>query len=169
MSAHVKKVTAPAVGGELVVRSGDADAEMGLNPSIALVDELASLRTRELWDAVKSAFGKRPEGLLITMTTPSLDVGKFARLEYDNAKQIQADRSLDPTYLPVIYETTEKDNPFVRATWVKANPGIESGFLDEKIIAQEAADAQRDKTTGARVSGFAVRAVGAGRGAGFWI
>ena len=95
---------------------------------------------------MKSAFGKRPEGLLITMTTPSLDVGKFARLEYDNAKQIQADRSLDPTYLPVIYETSEKDNPFVRKTWVKANPGIESGFLDERIIAQEAKDAQRDKT-----------------------
>ena len=146
VSAHIRKITAPAVGGELVVRSGDADAEMGLNPSIALVDELASLRTRELWDAVKSAFGKRPEGLLITMTTPSLDVGKFARLEYDNAKQIAADRSLDPTYLPVLYETSERDDPWSEKTWHKANPGLKSGFLDIGIIRQEAADAQRDKT-----------------------
>ena len=72
---------------------------MGLNPSMALVDELASLRNRDLHDAVKTAFGKRPEGVLVMMTTPSLDTGKFARLEYDNAKQIAADRSLDPTYL----------------------------------------------------------------------
>ena len=128
VSAHVKKVTAPGVGGELVVRSGDAEAEMGLNPSIALVDELASLKKRDLWDAVKSAFGKRPEGLLITMTTPSLETGKFARQEYDNAKQIQADRGLDPTYLPVIFESDEEqDDPFSPKTWHKANPGFAVG------------------------------------------
>ena len=146
VAARMRTVTAPTVGGELVVRSGDADAEMGLNPSWALVDELASLRTRDLYDAVKSAFGKRPEGVLLMMTTPSLDIGKFARLEYDNACQIQADRSLDPTYLPVIYETSERDDPFKPATWHKANPGLKSGFLDERIIAQEAKDAKRDQT-----------------------
>ena len=80
------------------------------------------------------------------MTTPALDVGKFAKLEYDNAKQIQADRSLDPTYLPVIYETDDKDDPFSKKTWHKANPGIASGFLSEDVIAQEARDAQRDQT-----------------------
>ena len=95
---------------------------------------------------MKTAFGKRPEGVLVMMTTPSLDTGKFARLEYDNAKQIAADRSLDPTYLPVIYEADEADDPFVPATWHKANPGLRSGFLDETIIRQEAEDAKRDAT-----------------------
>ena len=166
VSAHVKKVVPKSVGGELVVRSGDADAEQGLNPSIALVDELASLKKRELWDVVKTAFGKRPEGLLITMTTPALDVGKFARLEYDNAKQIQADRALDPTYLPAIFEADERDDPLKRKTWLKANPGLASGFLDERIISQEAEDAKRDPT---RLHSFKVTrcALWAAAGQGF--
>ena len=140
-------------GGELVVRSGDADAEMGLNPSLALIDELSSLRTRDIHDAVKSAFGKRPEGALVMMTTPALQMGKFAKLEYDNAKQIQANRALDPTYLPVIYEAAEKDDPWSEKTWHKANPGLRSGFLSIDTLRQEARDAQRDKT---RVHSFKV-------------
>ena len=40
VAAHYKKVTAPTRGGELVVRSGDADAEMGLNPSMRLLTNL---------------------------------------------------------------------------------------------------------------------------------
>ena len=61
-------------------------------------------------------------------------------------KQIQADRSLDPSYLPIIFEAEEDDDVFSRKTWVKANPGLESGFLDENQIRTEAEDARRDPT-----------------------
>ena len=146
VSVRGRQVLFPETGGELVVRSGDADAEMGLNPSMALIDELASLRNRDLYDAVKSSFGKRPEGTLLMMTTPSLDIGKFAKQEFDNAQQIAADRSLDPTYLPVIYQAGEKADPWAEKTWHTANPGLRSGFLSMDILRQEAADAQRDAT-----------------------
>ena len=146
VSVQVKKIHMLDGVGELVVRSGDAEAELGLNPTIALVDELLAQRNRDLWDAINTAFGKRPEGLLITMTTPSVNVETFAEEEYNNAKAISKNRELDPTYLPVIYEAGEDDDPFDRQTWLKANPGIESGFIDEQIIASEASAAQRDPT-----------------------
>lgn len=155
-----------AGSGQLVVRSGDADAEMGHNPTMALVDELASLRNRDLYDAVSHAFGKRPEGLMMMMTTPSLDAGRFAKEEYDHAKSILADRSKDPTYLPVIYEADENDDPFKPATWHKANPGIRSGYINERVIAQQAEEARLDRT---RLHAFKVQrlCIWADAGGGF--
>ena len=104
VSQHLKQVMVPQTGGELVVRSGDAEAELGLNPSLAVVDELLAQRNRDLHDAVRQAFGKRPEGLYLMLTTPAIGPETFAEQEYRQAKQIQADRSLDPSYLPIIFE-----------------------------------------------------------------
>ena len=61
--------------------------------SLAIVDELLSQKDRELWDAVRTSFGKRPEGLLLTMTTPAIGPETFAEQEYRRAKQVEADRS----------------------------------------------------------------------------
>ena len=147
VSQHLKQVVVPATGAELVVRSGDAEAELGLNPSLAVVDELLAQRNRDLWDAVRTAFGKRPDGLLISMTTPAIGPETFAEQEYRRAKQIQADPGLDPSYLPIIFEADPDDDVFSRRTWVKANPGLDDGFLDEDQIRTEAEEARRDPTT----------------------
>ena len=146
VSQFLKQVIVPATGAELVVRSGDAESELGLNPSLAIVDELLSQPDRDLWDAVRTSFGKRPDGLLLTMTTPAVGPETFAEQEYLRAKQVEADRSLDPSYLPVIFEAHPDDDVFSRKTWVKANPGLEDGFLDEGQIRTEAEEARRDPT-----------------------
>ena len=146
VSQHLKQVIVPSTGAELVVRSGDAESELGLNPSLAIVDELLSQPDRDLWDAVRTSFGKRPEGLLISMTTPAVGPETFAEQEYVRAKQVEADRSLDPSYLPIIFEAHPDDDVFSRQTWIKANPGLEDGFLDEGQIRTEAEEARRDPT-----------------------
>ena len=145
VSTHLKNILVPETGAELVVRSGDAESELGLNPSFACMDELLAQRNRELFDAIRQAFGKRPEGCFLIMTTPSVSPDTFAEQEYRYAKMIEADRSLDPTYLPIIYEAGEKDDVFDKKTWIKANPGM-GLFLDEDVIAREAEAAKRDKT-----------------------
>ena len=107
---------------------------------------LLSQPDRDLWDAVRTSFGKRPDGLLLSMTTPAVGPETFAEQEYLRAKQVEADRSLDPSYLPVIFEAHPEDDVFSRKTWVKANPGLEDGFLDEGQIRTEAEEARRDPT-----------------------
>ena len=77
VSNFLKQVIVPETGAELVVRSGDAESELGLNPSLAIVDELLAQPNRELWDTVRTSFGKRPEGLLISMTTPAIGPESF--------------------------------------------------------------------------------------------
>ena len=135
---YKRKIEYAAVSGVMVVRSGDAEAELGHNPSMVLFDELLAQKNRQLWDTVTTSMGKRPEGLLMVLTTPSVKVETFARLEYDNAKRILEERSLDRSYLPVIFESDPEDDPWDEATWHKACPALKSGFLDINIYRREA-------------------------------
>ena len=130
--------------GEIVVRSGDADAELGLNPSLAIIDELLAQKNRALWDAIVTAAGKRKNSLLLAMTTPSVRVETFAKREYEIAKRIEQNRSLKPSYLPVIYEADPDDDPGDEATWHKACPALKSGFFDIEVYRDEYATALLD-------------------------
>ena len=139
-----KRISCWANGGELVVRSGDAEAELGLNPSMVLFDELLAQKNRALWDAVVTAMGKRAEDLLLVMTTPSTKVESFARQVYERAKRVEADRSLEPYFLPVIYESDPDDDPWAEATWKKACPALATGFMNLAKYRSEAAVAKID-------------------------
>ena len=141
-----RRMRYPAGNGSLVVRSGDAKAELGLNPSMAFIDELLSQKNRELWDAVKTAMGKRPESVLITTTTPDVDVESFARTEYEYAKMVERDRGLDSSYLPVVFEAGKDDDPHDYQTWVKASPALADGFLDREVYERESNAAKLDPT-----------------------
>ena len=130
----------------LNTRSGDSKAELGLRPTLAIVDELLSQRNRSLWDAIRTGTGKRPNSLLVTFTTPDVAVESFAKKEYERAKMIQNNRAAAPDYLPVIFEPDPDDDIFDRRTWVKAAPSLESGFLDWAAYESEAQEARLDKT-----------------------
>ena len=142
--SYRRRIEYAANDGSLVVRSGDADAELGHNPSMVLFDELLAQRNRRLWDAVVTSMGKRPHSMLLVLTTPATKVETFAKLEYDQAKRIENDRQLDRSYLPVIFESDPEDDPWDEATWHKACPALKSGFLDINIYRREAARAKRD-------------------------
>ena len=132
-------------GGELTVRSGDAEAELGHNSTVIFLDELLAQKNRALWDTIVTSMGKQ-RTLLLTMTTPSTKVETFARQVYDRAKRVESDRELEPSFLPVIFETDEDDDIFAEETWFKACPSLESGFLDIEVYKREAAAAKLDAT-----------------------
>ena len=144
-----KTIYYPPNGGEIVVRSGDADAEQGLNATAVFVDEVSSQRNRDLWDTARTGLGKRATpGLLMGMTTPSLKIkpSLFARKEYNKAISISKKRSLVRNYLPVIFALDKTDNVFDEKLWPKANPGLKSGFPNLRTLREEAADAKLDPT-----------------------
>ena len=140
-----KRIVFDANGGELVVRSGDADAEQGLNSSLAIIDEVLALKSRDLYEAAAMAgAGKRIQPLLMMLTTPSKKTESFARDEYRVAKRIQSDRDLDPSYLPVIFEAEAADDIYSEETWLKACPALRTGFMDIEVYRSEAAAAKID-------------------------
>lgn len=136
---HSKRVeyACDDVRGAVSVRSGDAKSELGRNPDISYLDELLAQKNPELYTAIKTGYGKKPEGLFAMMTTPDLTVQSFAREEYNYAKQVMDDRALDASYLPVVFEAGKDDDPFDRKTWIKAAPNL-GDFMDEEVYEQEA-------------------------------
>ena len=144
ISSHRKIVKVPETGGELVVRTGDANREVGLIPSLAIIDELLSQRNSDLWDAVRTSMGKRPDSVLLSFTTPAIGPESFAEGEYRRAKDVVADRSIAPHYLPIIFEADKDDDVFSPRTWRKANPALRSGFLAMDVVRSEAEAARRD-------------------------
>ena len=152
----------------LHTRSGDSKAELGLRPTLAIIDELLSQRNRDLWDAIRTGMGKRPDSLLISFTTPDVQVETFAKKEYERAKAVTRDRSSAPDYLPIIFEPEPEDDPFDRQTWVKAAPALESGFLDWAAYESEAQERGWTRRRCGRLR-FTASPAGRTRGTGIWI
>ena len=139
-----KRITYDDTGAQLVTRTGDAKAELGLNSFIAIVDELLAQKSKALWETIDGSKGKRPQQMLLSLTTPSPEVESFARDEYNRAKRVSEKRNLEPTYLPVIFECDPDDDPFLEANWHKANPALNGGWLSLDVIREKANAAKLD-------------------------
>ena len=140
-----KTITARQDGSQITVHTGEARREVGRKHSSAFIDELLAQRNEELYAAVKTGAGKRPNCRIITMTTPSLDTNPelFARLEVERAEEVAEDRASRPSLLPVIYRASKTDDPFDWDTVRKANPHLDCGRLDPQVIRDEMNDAMR--------------------------
>lgn len=62
-----------ARGGFMRILSSDAPRAHGLQPTLALVDELHAHHSPDLYVALRTALGKRPEALLVTISTAGFD------------------------------------------------------------------------------------------------
>ncbi len=60
-------------GGKFVVLASDAQKEHGLNPSATIIDELHAHENGELYTALTTAGGARPEPITVTITTAGFD------------------------------------------------------------------------------------------------
>ena len=137
-----KRIVYDDNGGLLQARTGVAKAELGLNSAMAIIDELLAQKSSELYDVIHGGRGKRPEQIVLALTTPSPDVESFARDEYRRAKRVAEKRKLERYFLPVIFECDPDDDPFDESVWPKANPGLENGWLDIGVL-RELANAAR--------------------------
>ena len=96
----------------------------GKNPHCAIVDELHEHDKRDVWDSMASALGAREQPLLIAITTAGYNT---AGICYEQRKYVQ--RILDgifedDSYLGLIFEADEGDDPASPDTWEKANPSL---------------------------------------------
>jgi len=91
-SVEIKKreVAVPATGSRFRILTSDAPSAFGLRPDRIIIDELAEWQRRELWDALWSATGKRPNCRVLCISTAGWDktsiaweVREIARTEAD--------------------------------------------------------------------------------------
>ena len=138
---------------ELVVVSSEGRRQYGGNPSILLFDELHTQPNRNLYDALTSGSQTRKEPLMLLISTAGNDLDSLCHEEYEYAKRVQANPSIDPTYLPIIYEADPKDDIYDERTWRKAMPAL-GDFCELDFIRSEFARARETPSEEAKCRQF---------------
>ena len=104
--------------------SADAGNAHGLNPHCVLFDELHNQRTRDLYDALKSGQGARPNRLFVSLTTAGHGRESICREIWDAARNVRDGLVSLPRFLPLIYEIKEGDDWTDEEVWRACNPNL---------------------------------------------
>lgn len=119
------------------------DAQHGRDLHGGIVDEVHLHKTNDLIEAIETGTGSRIQPLILFITTA--DAGK-RHTPYDEKRtrieKLARGTLKDPTTYGVIFAAEPSDDPFVEATWKKANPGY--GVSPTKRFMASAATKAKD-------------------------
>lgn len=147
--SSVKRITRKDGGGFYSVISADGDLQDGIEPSLALVDELHRWKTAKaetLYQVLTKGTISRKQPLTIEITTAGeVHDSKLCYREHEFAEQVLAGAVESKRFYPVIYQADqarEKVDPEywkTREARVAANPSHEDcgGFLKDEAIREE--------------------------------
>jgi phage terminase large subunit-like protein len=112
----------------------DADTLDGLNPSLALADEIHKWRGRLLWDVIETGMGARRQPLLWAITTAG-DEGaeNVYGQEHDYSRQVLEGVVEDDARFAFIACLDPEDDWTDPKTWAKANPNLGVSVEAEEI------------------------------------
>lgn len=115
--------------------SSDAKSLDGLNVAVAICDEIGSHRTAEVFEALKSAMGKREQPFLLSISTATGNASGIGRVVWDQVLRILRGDLSDDRMFGIIYSIDDEDDPWDEATLVKANPGWGVSVQPEGVLA----------------------------------
>jgi phage terminase large subunit-like protein len=104
--------------------SAEAYSKHGFNASVVIYDELHAAPSRELWDVLSTSQGARAQPLMIAITTAGYDRHSILWELYAHAKKVAEDPTLDPTFLPIIYEAPQEADWTDEKVWKACNPAL---------------------------------------------
>ena len=133
----------------------NSDTLDGLNSSLVIVDELHSIRDRNLYEVMKQSQSARRQPLFVMITTAGTirecifdDIYKYACGVCDGTID-------DQRFLPIIYELDKKEEYLDPLKWEKANPGLNKiKKLDDLISKVSRAKQSPHDLTGVLVKDF---------------
>lgn len=128
LSSHIKKRAAdlyfaPNMG-YIKALASNTNSLDGLDVHCAVIDELAAIKNRDLYDLIKQAMGARTQPLLFCITTNGFVRNGIFDAQYEYAKKIIYGESDNKRFLPFIYELDKPEEWDKEECWVKANPGL---------------------------------------------
>lgn len=131
----------PELDASIFPVSADAQNEQGLNPNVAIVDELhvAAEKDRDLYDALITAQGARENPLMIALTTAGPRPAGPCHALYQYGKEIASGLRSDPAFAMRWYEADADlaiDDP---RAWAQANPGLDTIVSREYLARQSRA------------------------------
>jgi len=96
----------------------------GLDVHGAVIDELAAIKDRDIYDLIKQAMGARQQPLLFCITTNGFVRDSIFDAQYEYASHIIDGSIKNDRFLPFIYELDNMDEWDKEECWVKANPAL---------------------------------------------
>lgn len=153
LKKHTKKRAAdiyyPATMSFIKAMASNTSSLDSLDAHCAIVDELAAIKNRDLYDLMKQSMGARNQPLLFTISTNGFVRNGVFDSQYEYAAAWLKGEIDNPRFLPYIHELDsydEWDNPKM---WIKANPGLGTikklSYLEEMV--QKAKDDPSFKPT----------------------
>jgi phage terminase large subunit-like protein len=116
--------------------SAEAYSKHGFNASVVIYDELHAAPNRELWDVLTTSQGARSQPLTLAISTAGYDRGSILWELYAHAKKVRENPSIDPTFLPILFEAEISADWTDEKVWKKANPALgDFRSLEEMRIA----------------------------------
>ena len=125
------RIRVPQTDSEMRALPADEGALQGWDPSLMIVDELHVV-TEKVWDAVTTAMGKRPESLVLAISTPANSTDSIMW------RLVEAGRAgtLGESFVYVEYSATPGCDLNDEEEWHAANPALGDFLAVDAIRAQ---------------------------------
>lgn len=128
LSKHIKKRASDLYFsynmGYIKALASNSNSLDGLDVHMAVIDELAAIKNRDIYDLIKQAMGARSQPLLFCITTSGFIRDGIFDAQYEYARKVLYGEIKDSRFLPFIYELDNQDEWDKEKVWIKANPGI---------------------------------------------
>lgn len=130
LSKHIKKrandLYFPLNFGFIKALASNTNSLDGLDVHAGIIDELAAIKNRDIYDLIKQAMGARSQPLLFSISTNGFVRDNIFDSQYEYATNLLYGKLSTPNrrFLPFIYELDNRDEWDKEECWIKANPGI---------------------------------------------
>ena len=116
--------------------ASDSNTLDGLNMHCGIIDELHSLKDRNIYDVSKQSMGARTQPLLFMITTAGFVRESICDDMYEYADNVLNGVVKDDRFLAFIYELDERSEWTNKKCWQKANPGLGTIKSTDYLIEQ---------------------------------
>lgn len=128
LSKHIKKrkndFYVPFNFGTFEPLASDSSTLDGLNMHCGIIDELHSIKDRNIYDVSKQSMSAREQPLLLMITTAGFVRESIYDSRYEYAENVLNGTIKDERFISFIYELDERKEWTNEKCWIKANPGL---------------------------------------------
>lgn len=128
LSKHIKKrksdLYVPMNFSTFQPLASDSNTLDGLNMHCGIVDEVHSLKDRNIYDVSKQSMGAREQPILFMITTAGFVRENIYDSIYEYGEEVLNDSSKDEHFLMFAFELDERKEWTNKKCWEKANPGL---------------------------------------------
>jgi phage terminase large subunit-like protein len=116
------KVTQPRSVSKLRGLPAKGSATEGTSVHGAVLDELHLAKSRAPYDSLRTATSKRPQSILICITTAGNDIAGICYEVHQHVEGILSGDKVDESFFGIIYTIDLNDDWRIESSWRKANP-----------------------------------------------